>query len=155
MLAHYAVQKRQLIAIVAVSEQEGWSEEGWAIPVDPVELAREFAGWHSSVTDLLTAIPDQSCLKWTLHIRQPIQPWVIGRVALLGDAAHPMTSFFGVVAATSIEEAFVMSRCLRNHVSVDGALASHDRTRLPSGNRILQEPFRQGLYLLNLKPGET
>ena len=155
MLARYAVRKRQLINVVAISQQAGWREEGWAIPADPLELAQEFAGWHSSVTDLLDAMPTERCLKWALHSRQPIQSWVNGRVALLGDAAHPMTPFFGVGAAIGIEDAIVMARSLSDHATWEDALASYERTRVPRGNRILQESSRQGLYLLNIKPGDT
>lgn len=155
IFARYAVRQRKLINVVAVSQREGWRDEGWAIPADPQELAQEFAGWHSSVTGLLGAIPTDACLKWALHTRQPIQSWVNGRVALLGDAAHPMTPFLGIGAATGIEDAIIMARSLRSHVKWEDGLASYERTRVPRGNRIMEESSRQGLYLLNLKPGET
>ena len=38
--------------------------------------------------------------------------WSDGRVVLLGDAAHPMTPYMAQGAATSIEDAAILARCL-------------------------------------------
>jgi salicylate hydroxylase len=38
--------------------------------------------------------------------------WRIGRVVLLGDAAHPMMPFYAQGPAQSIEDAYVLAGCL-------------------------------------------
>ena len=52
--------------------------------------------------------------------------WGMGRVTLLGDAAHPMTPNLGQGACQAIEDAVVLARCLRE---VDGVARPCDATR--------------------------
>ena len=61
------------------------------------------------------ACPD--CHKWAILEREPLPRWSDGRVVLLGDACHPMTPYMAQGAATSIEDAAVLARCLD---AVDG-----------------------------------
>jgi len=48
---------------------------------------------------------------WVLCDRDPILNWVDGRVALLGDAAHPMLQYFAQGACMALED----SVCLAQH----------------------------------------
>src|SRR4030095_12545345 len=50
--------------------------------------------------------------KWALLDREPLPGWSDGRVTLLGDACHPMTPYMAQGAATAIEDAAVLARCL-------------------------------------------
>ena len=66
-------------------------------------------------------------------VREPLPRWSDGRVALLGDACHPMTPYMAQGAATSIEDAAVLARCLK---AVDGddiedAFARYEAHRKP------------------------
>ena len=45
-----------------------------------------------------------------LFDRAPLPRWVDGRVALLGDAAHPMLPFMAQGAAMAVEDAWVVAR---------------------------------------------
>ncbi|MCG8593497.1 MAG: hypothetical protein MI785_03880 [Kiloniellales bacterium] len=57
---------------------------------------------------------------WVLCDRDPIVRWVEGRVALLGDAAHPMLQYFAQGACLALEDAV----CLGHNVEAfGGALA--------------------------------
>ena len=71
--------------------------------------------------------------KWAMFDRPPLETWTRGRVALLGDAAHPMMPFMGQGAAQSIEDGFVLARCLaadRDHPErAIGAYAERRRER--------------------------
>jgi salicylate hydroxylase len=154
MIGRYALRNRSLINVVAITQQPDWSEEGWSIPADVEELYSEFAGWHESVTGLLKAIPPETCLKWALHVRKPMTTWVNGRVALLGDAAHPMTPFFGLGAAMGIEDALVLARVFEDSDNLEEAFTRYQAARVPRGTHIQAESSRQGLYLLNINPGD-
>jgi 2-polyprenyl-6-methoxyphenol hydroxylase-like FAD-dependent oxidoreductase len=44
-----------------------------------------------------------------LYDRDPLDAWTKGRVAILGDAAHPMLPFHAQGAAQSIEDAWVLA----------------------------------------------
>ena len=66
--------------------------------------------FHHDVRNVLGACPD--CHKWAILEREPLPRWSDGRVVLLGDAAHPMTPYMAQGAATSIEDAAILARCL-------------------------------------------
>ena len=69
-------------------------------------------------------------MKWALHDRDPLPFWSRGRVTLLGDAAHPMVPFMAQGAAQSIEDGFILRRCLLEGDDVPEALQRYERTRL-------------------------
>jgi 2-polyprenyl-6-methoxyphenol hydroxylase-like FAD-dependent oxidoreductase len=62
--------------------------------------------------------------------------WSDGRVVLLGDACHPMTPYMAQGAATSIEDAAVLSRVLQENNSVEEALTQYESHRKPRTSRI-------------------
>jgi len=80
---------------------------------------------------VLAACPD--CHKWAILEREPLPRWSNGRVALLGDACHPMTPYMAQGAATSIEDAAVLARCLQavDGDDVEGAFACYEAHRKP------------------------
>ena len=52
---------------------------------------------------------------WVLCDRDPIMNWVDGRVALLGDAAHPMLQYFAQGACMAMEDAVCLSHMMEHH----------------------------------------
>ena len=50
--------------------------------------------------------------KWAIVDRDPLPRWSDGAMVLLGDAAHPMTQYMAQGAATAMEDAVVLSRCI-------------------------------------------
>jgi salicylate hydroxylase len=89
---------------------DDWHEESWSARGDREEVLRLFAGWHPQVRALI-AETDQ-VFKWALFDRPPLDTWTRRRVALLGDAAHPMLPYMAQGASQSIEDAFVLAGCL-------------------------------------------
>ncbi len=59
------------------------------------------------------------------------KPWVRGRVALLGDAAHAMTPNLGQGAAMAIEDAVVLARELVASKDAAEALQAYEANRRP------------------------
>ena len=51
---------------------------------------------------------------WVLCDREPVMNWVDGRVALLGDAAHPMLQYFAQGACMAMEDAVALSHEMGN-----------------------------------------
>ena len=49
---------------------------------------------------------------WVLCDRDPVERWIDGRVALLGDAAHPMLQYFAQGACQAMEDAVCLSHML-------------------------------------------
>ncbi|KAJ6503778.1 hypothetical protein C8R45DRAFT_1051125 [Mycena sanguinolenta] len=87
------------------------------------EMRDNFAGWEPRVQKLLELVPQ--ALVWPLFDWDPVQSWVHpkGRVALLGDACHPMLPYRAQGSAMAIEDA-----------AVPGVLFSHitSETQIPS-----------------------
>jgi salicylate hydroxylase len=71
-------------------------------------------------------------LRQALYDREPLSNWQIGRVVLLGDAAHPMLPFYAQGAAQSIEDAYVLAGCIATWPQEPTqALAEYVRLRQP------------------------
>ena len=56
---------------------------------------------------------------WVLCDRDPVNDWIDGRVALLGDAAHPMLQYMAQGACMAMEDAVCLADSLARH---DGAV---------------------------------
>ncbi|QKG19301.1 FAD-dependent monooxygenase [Actinomadura verrucosospora] len=74
------------------------------------ELIRLFGGWYDPVPALLESVePDVVLRNDVYHMPRPLPAFHRGRVALLGDAAHPMTPNLGQGACQAIEDAVVLA----------------------------------------------
>jgi len=142
----YYVRGGEQINFVAVEERPKWAEESWDIPADLSELKHAFNGWDPRVTALINAC-DEAYL-WGLFDHPPLPKWTHGRLALLGDAAHPMLPFMAQGAAMAIEDAWILTYCvLRNPSDLVSALQDYEALRKPRATQ-LQTVSREnaGLY---------
>ncbi len=73
----------------------------------PDELEEIFAGVHPGVRDNLRYVSRER--NWVLHDREPAVNWTLGRVTLLGDAAHPTLQYLAQGAQMAIEDALVLA----------------------------------------------
>jgi salicylate hydroxylase len=73
---------------------------------------------------------------WVLCDRDPISNWVDGKVALLGDAAHPMLQYFAQGACMAMEDAVCLSHCFENFDTVETALQEYQQMRLVRTARV-------------------
>jgi len=131
-----------------------WSGEGWSHRVAPAELQGLFAGWHSTVTRLASEAPEEKTAKWALFDRDPIPEWVQGRVALVGDSAHPMLPFLGLGAATGIEDAVILGRAFGLESDVAAALKRYEAARVGRAGEMLLDSRRQAQVFAD-GPGST
>jgi salicylate hydroxylase len=128
----YRLRGGALVNLVAVEERDGWAEEDWRQPGDPAELVRAFTGWAPVVAGVVAAV--QECHLWGLFDRDPLPRWTDGRVALMGDAAHPMLPFMAQGAAQAIEDAVALARHLSAAATSDGVpgrIAAYAAERRP------------------------
>jgi salicylate hydroxylase len=131
MAVRYPVSQGRQLNLVFFARQDGWAQEGWAIPGQRSELQTTFAGWAPEVQAMIDAIDETKLFKWGVFARKPLKTWVHGgHIALLGDAAHAMTPFLGQGASSAIEDAMVLGRCIDNSASVPEALGRYERARM-------------------------
>ena len=109
----YYIRGGEFINFVAIEEREDWTEESWSQKGDMSELRSAFTGWDSRVSDLLEAC--ETCYLWGLFDHPPLSTWTDGRVALLGDAAHPMLPFMAQGASMAIEDGWVLAQSIAAH----------------------------------------
>ena len=137
IVIYYTTAARdELYFVTSLPEPIEWAtRESWSAKGDVVELRKAYAGFHEEVRMVLDACPD--CHKWAILEREPLPAWSKGRVALLGDACHPMTPYMAQGAATSIEDAAVLARCLEmDGADVAKAFARYEAHRKPRTSRI-------------------
>ena len=99
-----------------------WDVESWSAKGDMDAVRRAFASFHDEVQRVLANCP--SVHQWALFERDPLPRWTDGAIALLGDACHPMTPYMAQGAATALEDAAMIARCLD---ASDDAAASFRR----------------------------
>src|SRR4051812_13121947 len=79
-------------------------------PVSDAEVMQGFAHVHERAKDIIRHGRDWRL--WVLCDRDPVERWVDGRVALLGDAAHPMLQYMAQGACMAMEDAVCLSHML-------------------------------------------
>jgi len=82
-------------------------------PVPKDEVRKGFAHIHESARQIIEIGNDWRL--WVLCDRDPVENWVDGRVALLGDAAHPMMQYYAQGACMAMEDAVCLSHSLDGH----------------------------------------
>ena len=107
------------------------------VPVGHDEVRKGFDHVHPSAQQIIDKGTDWKL--WVLCDRDPVMNWVEGRVALLGDAAHPMLQYFAQGACMALEDAVCLSHELSQSDDLCVALTAYqDRRRLRTARVQLQ-----------------
>jgi salicylate hydroxylase len=146
-VVHYPVRAGQALNIIAIvhgdkpTDPKDWDHAGHA---DTLMQAMGPVG--ADLRQRLEAIP--AWRLWALHDRAPVSAasqMVQGRVALLGDAAHPMRPYLAQGAGMAIEDAQVLAQCLAHGAgSVSQRLQSYAEQRWPRNARVQARAIRNG-----------
>src|SRR5882757_1305363 len=105
-LVQYPLRGGSILNTVAVFESPAYhrDEENWG---GPEELEEVFAGCCPEVRRGLASLWRDR--RWPMYDRLPIPNWVNGRLALTGDAAHPMLQYLAQGACQAIEDAHCLA----------------------------------------------
>lgn len=132
---HYYVDAGRQMNWVGVVPAGEWRLESWSARGEKREVLSEFEGWHRIVRGIIEACDEP--FKWALYDRDPKPGWSRGRVTLLGDAAHSMLPFMSQGAAQSVEDGYVLARCLaRAGRDVPAALKEYEGLRFERTKRV-------------------
>ncbi|SDW31417.1 salicylate hydroxylase [Ruegeria halocynthiae] len=131
----YPLRDQNLMNIVAIEERSDWREEGWRCQGDPDVLRDRFADFGGPVRDMLSNVEDVHL--WALFLRPVAQKWQNGRLALLGDAAHPTLPFMAQGACLALEDAWILTRSFQDHSGVTRALTAYEAIRRPRARQVV------------------
>lgn len=135
----YGLRGGDMLNQVAVFESpKATAEEmNW---VTPDELDSAFSQSCSAVRAGIPAMWRDRW--WRMYDRNPISTWVHGRVALLGDSAHPPLQYMAQGAIMAIEDAWVLAehiarlRQTDETTDWDAALRAYEAVRPPHCRRV-------------------
>ena len=148
-VVHYPVRGGTEIAVVVIA-REPWRGREWDAQADAAQLRERIGHFHASLTDVLARVPEWR--RWALHELAPLSTWALGRVALMGDAAHPMLPYLAQGGALALEDAIVLARCLTGCPrEIPVALSRYQRLRSARATRVQRASLMQGrIYRLGL-----
>lgn len=141
-IVHYPVRSGSEIAIIVVIDGNA-SDDGWDRLASHDATDRfsdmEFA---SPLQALFAAANDWRM--WRLQMLPPRFNWVKGAVALLGDAAHPLTPYFAQGGALAIEDAAVVAKMLARGEAVHACLADYENVRRSRVQKVCDASLANG-----------
>ena len=105
-IVHYPLSGWKLFNLVVTYHNDA-PEPVAGKPVSHDEVRRGFD--HVAPVARQVIERGQDWKLWVLCDRDPVMNWVDGRVALLGDAAHPMLQYFAQGACMAMEDAVALA----------------------------------------------
>ncbi|HVI12152.1 MAG TPA: FAD-dependent monooxygenase [Pseudolabrys sp.] len=129
-IVQYYVSAGRTFNWIGISRSPQPARESWLAEGKIEDALSEYVGWHSTIRTIIAATP--KVLRQALYDREPLPDWQVGRIVLLGDAAHPMLPFYAQGGAQSIEDAYVLAGCIAEGQDRPlAALARFVKMRLP------------------------
>ncbi len=121
--------------------------QNWDHSANAADLTSHLTDCCPQLQDLLQAVPDWRL--WVMHDRPPMQgayQHALGRVALLGDAAHPMRPYLAQGAGMAIEDAAELGSVMHGVTSqnVPAALQQYATNRWQRNARVQARALRNG-----------
>jgi salicylate hydroxylase len=139
---HYPVNGGRDIALVVIADDPS-RFEGWDSPVI-ADAAKEKVEEFASPLRKLVASAG-SWRRWSLYRMPPLERWISGRAALLGDAAHPMLPFLAQGAVMALEDAVTLAACTNKAGgNLESALEKYEKARRPRVAKVIEASRRNG-----------
>jgi 2-polyprenyl-6-methoxyphenol hydroxylase-like FAD-dependent oxidoreductase len=136
-IVHYPLRAHTVLNVVAVFRTPTYAEK-----LDPHAYRAEIAATYCDAQppmQALLAIMDLD-RRWVISDRDPIRHWHKGRVALLGDAAHPTVQSLAQGACMAIEDAVCLAELIHaEHGDVAAAFRRYEAARLMRTARVQLE----------------
>ena len=111
-------------------------QEDWGTPD---ELDAAYAGMTENIQRGLPLMWRDRW--WRMFDRDPVMTWVYGRIALLGDAAHPPLQYIAQGAIMAIEDGYVLAEHVAanpGEAGLDQALAAYQAVRPEHCRRVVE-----------------
>ncbi|MER7930118.1 FAD-dependent monooxygenase [Streptomyces sp. NPDC096057] len=132
-MIQYPIRRGELYNTVAVFRSDAFQrgEEDWG---GPGELDARFATACDDVRRGVALVNRGHHVK--TYDREPLGRWTTSRVALLGDAAHPMLQYLGQGACQTLEDAEALGRGFAEHGDDNAEVfAAYEQERVPRASQ--------------------
>ena len=146
-VVHYPVRSGQWLNLVAIvhgakpEPSQDWDQVG-----QTQALMQAMGAVGHDLHERLASVP--AWRQWALHDREPLngaKQMAQGRVALLGDAAHPMRPYLAQGAGMAIEDAQVLAQCFCiDNATVPEQLQAYAEQRWVRNARVQARAIRNG-----------
>jgi salicylate hydroxylase len=146
-VVQYPVRGGTLLNVVAIVHGTVYGDpKHWDHSANAAELRARLADACNGLQDLIAAVP--SWRLWALSDRPPMRSaaeHARGRIALLGDAAHPMRPYLAQGAGMAIEDADVLAKVLNTSPDdIPGALRHYADQRWQRNARVQARAISNG-----------
>lgn len=125
-IVHYPLSDGQSFNLVVTYHNHAPAPVAGAA-VDHDEVRQGFEHIHPKAQQIIER--GQGWKKWVLCDRDPVLHWTDGRVALLGDAAHPTLQYLAQGACMAMEDAVALGQVLGAQPDLPAALQRYCETR--------------------------
>ena len=121
------------------------SREDWNRRASREDVLAAFGTWNFPWLNMPALIERAGQIfEFPLVDRDPIERWTMGRVTLIGDAAHPMQPIGSQAGSQAIIDARVLTGVLARPSDVVEALRRYDLERRPAMNDVILRNRRFG-----------
>ncbi len=133
-VVHYPVNAGRAVAIVAIFDDRSIAID-WSTPCDRDWVTARTKGLDPLLRELLAA--PENWRRWSLLALRHHPRFVAGRMALLGDAAHPVLPFLAQGGVMALEDAVVIADALgADPADPAAALEAYERARRARVRRV-------------------
>jgi 2-polyprenyl-6-methoxyphenol hydroxylase-like FAD-dependent oxidoreductase len=132
------LQLHNWIAELRFDPNRGWRRGDWNTRVGVDEFIADFEDWKFEWLDIPALIRRSEVVyEYPMVDRDPVDHWVHGSVALIGDAAHPMYPVGSNGASQAIVDARVLGAAFVEHGVGRDALHAYESTLLSEMSALL------------------
>jgi FAD-dependent urate hydroxylase len=120
------------------------------------ELKEHFQGWAQPVQNLIELFDPYGVARPEIHDVGPLDRFVKGRVALLGDSAHATCPDMGQGGCQAMEDALVLTNYLTStNISIEDALKRYEIERKVRANAVVQKARKRAEQIHGKDPAVT
>ncbi|MEE2807387.1 MAG: flavin-dependent oxidoreductase [Actinomycetota bacterium] len=126
------------IAEITYDTSQGWGDSDWNRQVPVEKFLAAFQDWAFDWLDIPQLISSAAAVyEYPMVDRDPVDSWVDGRCALIGDAAHVMYPVGSNGASQAIVDARVLGAAIRKLGVGVAALKAYENSMLEDVNQLV------------------
>jgi salicylate hydroxylase len=143
-IVHYPLSDWRAFNLVVTYHNDA-PEPVAGAPATEAEVLAGFRHVHPRAQEIIRRGSDWK--RWVLCDRDPVEHWVDGRVALLGDAAHPTLQYLAQGACMAMEDAVCLAEEVEAASRIEDALEGYRRRRVLRTARLILQSRAVGDHI--------